>query len=82
LEVVNAVEPLQRIKTCPLGIQSHGSRLCPLHSRLDAALAAMEEAFGNTTLADVLSEPTMSKPLCEAAQPEKDAPLIQLKLKA
>ena len=40
LEVVNAVEPIGRIKTCPLGLSSHGVNLCPLHRRLDAALAA------------------------------------------
>jgi Rrf2 family protein len=65
LEVVNAVEPIQRIKTCPLGLKGHGVRLCPLHRRMDAALASVEAAFGKTTLAEVLSEPTNSPPLCE-----------------
>ena len=64
LEVVNAVEPIQRIRTCPLGLASHGVRLCPLHKRVDNALAMVEEAFGNSTLAEVLAEPTRSKPLC------------------
>ncbi len=64
LEVVNAVDPIQRIETCPLGIPSHGANLCPLHRRLDQALAAVEAAFGTTTLAEVLSEPTRSVPLC------------------
>jgi Rrf2 family nitric oxide-sensitive transcriptional repressor len=64
LEVVNAVEPLQRIHTCPLGLAAHGVRLCPLHRRLDNALAMVEEAFGNSTLAEVLAEPSRSKPLC------------------
>src|SRR3954468_1189802 len=35
LEGVNAVEPVGRIRTCPLGLKSHGVRLCPLHKRLD-----------------------------------------------
>src|SRR5262245_64497934 len=35
LEVVGAVDPIRRIKTCPLGIAAHGARLCPLHRRLD-----------------------------------------------
>src|SRR5262245_410921 len=65
LEVVNAVDPIQRIKTCPLGLKTHGVRLCPLHRRLDDALAMVEAAFGGTTLAEVLSEPTRSPPLCE-----------------
>jgi Rrf2 family nitric oxide-sensitive transcriptional repressor len=65
LEVVNAVDPIQRIKTCPLVLASHGVHLCPLHRRLDNALASVEKAFRTTTLAEVLAEPTTSKPLCE-----------------
>ena len=68
LEVVNAVEPLQRIRTCPLGLAAHGDRLCPLHSRLDRALASVESAFAGTTLAEILSEPTKSVPLCAFPQ--------------
>jgi Rrf2 family nitric oxide-sensitive transcriptional repressor len=64
LEVVNAVEPIQRIKTCPLGLDAHGVHLCPLHSRLDNALAMVEQAFANTTVGEVLKEPTRSVPLC------------------
>jgi Rrf2 family protein len=65
LEVVNAVEPIQRIKTCPLGLKSHGVRLCPLHRRIDDAMATVEAAFAGTTLAEILAEPTHSPPLCE-----------------
>lgn len=65
LDVVNAVEPILRYKTCPLGITSHGNRLCPLHTRLDKSLADLEDAFRGVTLADILNEPTASKPLCE-----------------
>ena len=64
LEVVNAVEPIQRIRTCPLGLEAHGEHLCPLHRRVDNAMAMVEEAFRNTTLAEVLAEPTRSVPLC------------------
>ncbi|MFM9059329.1 MAG: RrF2 family transcriptional regulator [Planctomycetaceae bacterium] len=64
LEVVQAVEPIQRITTCPLGLAAHGKRLCPLHRRLDDALAEMEKAFAATTLAEILAEPTKSVPLC------------------
>ena len=65
LEVVNAVDPIRRIRTCPLGISTHGSRLCPLHRRVDDALPSVEEAFGRTTLAEVLADPNPSIPLCE-----------------
>jgi Rrf2 family transcriptional regulator, nitric oxide-sensitive transcriptional repressor len=64
LQVVTAVEPIGRIRTCPLGLAAHGVHLCPLHRRLDNALALVEEAFASTTLAEVLAEPTQSVPLC------------------
>ncbi|PQO34900.1 Rrf2 family transcriptional regulator [Bremerella cremea] len=65
LEVVNAVDPIVRIGTCPLGLKAHGANLCPLHRRLDNAMASVEEAFRETTLAEVIAEPTTSIPLCE-----------------
>jgi Rrf2 family nitric oxide-sensitive transcriptional repressor len=65
LDVVNAVEPIARIRQCPLGLKSHGVHLCPLHQRMDDALAMVEAAFQETTLAEILAEPTSSHPLCE-----------------
>jgi len=66
LDVVNAVDPIQRITTCPLGLKAHGKKLCPLHKRLDDAMASIELAFANSTLADVLADPSSSRPLCES----------------
>lgn len=63
-DVVQAVDPLQRITTCPLGLEAHGTHLCPLHRRLDDALKNVEQAFRQSTIADLLSEPTTSKPFC------------------
>lgn len=63
LDVVNAVEPLQRIPSCPLGLKEHGVRLCALHRRLDNALKSVEDAFRKSTLADVLADPNPSIPL-------------------
>lgn len=67
LDVVNAVEPIKRIRTCPLGLAAHGVRLCPLHKRMDAALAQVEEVFARSTLAEILAEPSDSVPLCDGA---------------
>lgn len=64
LQVVQAVDPIKRITTCPLALAAHGKRLCPLHRRLDDALAEMERAFAATTLAELLAEPSKSVPLC------------------
>jgi Rrf2 family protein len=63
-EVMDAVDPFQRIQTCPLGLSAHRLRLCPLHKRLDDALGLVEGAFRSTTLAEIIAEPTTSKPLC------------------
>ena len=68
LAVINAVDPLQRIRKCPLGIHRHGHKLCPLHKRLDDATAMVEQAFGETSIAELLAEPTTSRPLCEAVE--------------
>jgi Rrf2 family protein len=57
LEVVNAVQPFQRIHTCPLDVKAHSTQLCPLHNRLDRALSMVEEAFRSTTVAELLAEP-------------------------
>ena len=64
LAIVAAVDPIERITTCPLGLAAHGTHLCPLHRRLDDALAGVERAFAASTLADILAEPARSVPLC------------------
>lgn len=65
LEVVNAVDPVGRILTCPLGLPTHGKELCPMHRRLDDAAAMVEHAFAESTLAELLGEQGATKPLCE-----------------
>ncbi len=73
LDVLNVVDPMQRITTCPLGLKSHGKHLCPLHRKLDDAMALTEQAFAQTSLAALVAEPTRSTPLCEAAAPRPRA---------
>jgi Rrf2 family transcriptional regulator, nitric oxide-sensitive transcriptional repressor len=55
-DIVNAVDPLRRIESCPLHLPQHANRLCPLHSKLDQAAAMLEREFRNTCVAD-LAEP-------------------------
>lgn len=64
LDTINAVGCIQRIRRCPLGLDSHSS-LCPLHEELDKAYAAMEDAFSRVTVAQVLSRPSLIQPLSE-----------------
>lgn len=54
LDIVRAVDPLERIHVCPLGRAEHKDKLCPLHGRIDYAIAQMEAMFAQSTLADLL----------------------------
>jgi hypothetical protein len=60
---VNAVDPVKRILTCPLGIAAHGTRLCKLHRKLDNAIAQAEATLGDSMIGDML-EPGPAGPLC------------------
>jgi Rrf2 family protein len=64
LAVVNAVDPIRRFAECPLGIGSHGRKLCPLHRRLDEAAAQVEKAFKETKVAELITMPRQQKSLC------------------
>ncbi len=66
LDVVNAVDPIQRIDTCPLELKSHGVHLCALHRRMDNAIRTMEDAFRSTSLAELLADPNPSIPLYDS----------------
>ena len=69
-EVIQSVDPFKRIRECPLGIEAHGVNLCPLHRRLDDAMETVEQSFRESTVAELLAEPSRSKPLCTMAQQE------------
>ena len=60
LDVINAVDPIQRIRQCPIGRSDHVG-LCPLHRRLDEALARIEQSFAATTVAEILEENAASR---------------------
>lgn len=65
LDVLNAAgTPLQRIESCPLGLDSHEG-LCPVHRLVDDAIARTEEAFAAATIAELLASTGGSTPLCE-----------------
>jgi Rrf2 family protein len=73
LDVINAVDPIERIDRCPLDLASH-VELCPLHRRLDNALGMVERAFAESTIGELVAEPARSKPLCDRSRrPPKGA---------
>lgn len=56
LEVVQAVDPIRRIRSCPLGLPEHRRALCALHRKLDDAYATIEASFRDTTLAQLATQ--------------------------
>ncbi len=64
LEVVNAVDPIRRFPECPLGIASHGRKLCPLHKRLDDAAQLVVDAFAETMVSELRPSRRGRKPAC------------------
>lgn len=65
LDVVNAVEPLPRIRGCPLGLKAHAGTLCQVHARLDEAMAEVERMLSSSTIAELLSERSRPPALVE-----------------
>jgi Rrf2 family protein len=66
LDVINAVDPIKHIKSCPLKLKSHGTNLCRLHKRVNDSIDLIEELFRTSTVGTILSDPTKSIPLCES----------------
>lgn len=64
LDIVNAVDPIKRITKCPVGIESHSGQLCPVHHRLDRAIAEIERVLGDATIAELIIEESPTKPFC------------------
>lgn len=60
-DVVQAVDPIQRITACPLGLPAHELELCALHRQLDEAARLIEESFKQTTLASLLIKPIFAE---------------------
>lgn len=65
LEVVNALDPIERITTCPLKLKAHGTNLCPLHRKLDDAIATVERVFGKTTLEQLATGAEGGSAVCD-----------------
>jgi len=67
LDVIDAVDPIQRIDTCPLSIDAHAEKLCPLHRRLDDAIESIRATFGSTRIAQLVTEDQTA--LCPQSKP-------------
>lgn len=69
LDVINAVDSLKRIEQCPLRLEAHRHRLCPLHQCLDDGIALVEALYASTTIAELLALSGPDPLLCEPAAP-------------
>ncbi len=68
IDVVDAVDPIAPIETCPLDLASHGTRLCPLHALLNKAIQAERRLLNDTRLSDVIRKSGSPTPLCDVAE--------------
>ncbi len=64
LEVVNAIDPIRRLTGCPLGLEEHGDQLCPLHRKLDDAMAHIESALAASRISELATAGPEEAPFC------------------
>ena len=69
LDVLNAIDPLERITNCPLDSDAHKLDLCLIHRRIDDAMAMIEDSFGQLTIREVIANSSASDSPCEILVP-------------
>lgn len=56
LDIVTAVDPVKRIRTCASGAHHEDGGLCLFHQRMDEAAATVERGFASVSLADLRAD--------------------------
>lgn len=79
-DVVQIVDPITRITSCPLGLKTHSVRLCPLHFKLDQAISLVEESFRKTSIASMVAEPNRPRPMVEGIPTEPGSGLVPVRV--
>jgi len=64
LDVIDSIDPIKRITSCPLGLPNHDGALCPLHTKLDGMIDLLIQNFSDVSMSDILTEVGTSRPLC------------------
>lgn len=67
LDVINAIDPIMRITECPLKLENHSGKLCPLHTKLDLAAKALIDQFSEMSLFDMFAQDPSIRPLCNTS---------------
>lgn len=65
LDVLNAVDPIKRITSCPLHLKTHAKKRCGMHARLDDAMAMVETVFSQSTIAEIINDRSRPKPMSD-----------------
>ncbi len=73
LDVVNAIDPVEPIESCPLGLPNHGMNLCALHRCVDQAARQFIEAFKGVRLSDLIADSGGTRPLCDVEMSKRIA---------
>lgn len=63
LDIVNAVDPIGRITSCPLNLKSHAHKRCGMHARMDKAMEMVETVLSQSTVAEIINDKTRPTPL-------------------
>ncbi len=69
LDVINAIDALERINTCPLKMDSHVMALCPIHRKIDDAMGMIESSFRELTIAEIVTS-VSATPTCDVLKQE------------
>ena len=77
LDVINLVDPIERITTCPLGLAEHSEALCALHACIDDAIERIHTTFSQMTIADIVGGPSPRSPLCDLTTGVTDAAMAR-----
>lgn len=72
LDVINAIDPLERIESCPLQLEAHEAGLCQMHRCIDEAMEKIEETFRQATIRSAIDQPSAA-PCCDVLGPPRAA---------
>lgn len=67
LQIINAIDPISRITSCPVGTPEERTQLCSLHQHLDQVLGNLQTQLQSVTLSDVLQAAPEHR-LCHPAE--------------
>lgn len=55
-DVVQSVDPICRVKSCPMNLPEHAEQLCPMHATVDEAFAKLETTFKSVRVIDLVDK--------------------------